>query len=313
MKDVIMPWFQFRKRSTAAETPVDEQQAPPFDRPSDRQRLAGTGLPPHLKRIMEERGTERPRSRLASNDERMARMQRQRLAILYDIEQGEIASEPENPWQNRIELLTEAMAAVQDDLRDVAETTPSPWHPLPATPVTDVVVDTEDAATVAFAIEGNRFTYAEELDWAERGHQLARPELEPIEGDVTPLLPEDVPELLRGPLATHLIDSLFVFATDLRDRQLDGEPLPTGPTLADMGKPCPACGGWTDWRGRCEACTVRKARQLELKREETRLLGERSREAEERHRLVERLPVARRRLADLDTEIAAIERSLGKH
>jgi hypothetical protein len=312
MKDVIMPWFQFRKRSTEPETSADEQRMPPPDPRSTQQRPARSGLPPHLKRIVEERGKEPPRSRPASSDERMARMQRQRLAILYDIEQGELASEPENPWQNRIELLTEAMGTVRDDLRAVAEATPSPWHPLPATPVTDIVVDTEDAATVALAIDGNRFAYAEELDWAERGHQLARPELEPIEGDVTPLLPADTPEPLREPLAAHLADSLFVFATDLRDRQLDGEPLPNGPTLADMGNPCPACGGWTDWRGRCEACTVRKAKQLELKREETRLLSERSREAEERHRLVERLPVARRRLADIETEIAALERSLGK-
>ncbi|HVL24754.1 MAG TPA: hypothetical protein VM450_11765 [Thermomicrobiales bacterium] len=304
-----MPWFPFRKHSHDAEPATDTPETTNTATPG---RHPGTELPPHMKRLLEERGAKRQPDRTATPDERMAKLQRQRLAILYDIEQGELASEPENPWQHRVELLTEALANVQDDQKAAAEVQPSPWHPLPATPVTDTVIDTEGAATVSFAIGGNPFHYAEEVDWAERGHQLARPELEPVEGDVTPLVPADTPEALREPLAEHLAQSLFVFASDLRDRQLDGEPLPASPTLADMGKPCPVCGGWTDWRGRCEACTARKARLMELKREENRLLSERASEAEERHRLVERLPVSRRRLSDVDNEIAAAERAMGK-
>jgi len=304
-----MPWFQFRKRHDDSET-TEATPAPPSEPAGTAHNTLGTALPPHLKRIVEDRGRERTARKAATADERLAAMQRQRLAMLYDIEQGELAASDDNPWQHRIGLLTEALGTVQDDLRAVAEAPPSPWHPLPATPVADIDVSiADDVAMVAFTVGDQRFTYAEERDWAERGHQLARPELEQTAGDPASLVPADTPEELHQPLAQHLRESLYVFAADLRDRTLDDGPLPQRPTLGDMGKPCPACGGWTDWRGRCEACTVRKARQQELKREETRLLGERAREAEERHRLVERLPISRRRLADLDAEIVALERS----
>jgi hypothetical protein len=307
-----MPWFQFRKRH---DEPATTEPAPELaqETAGTAHNTLGSALPPHMQRIVEERGRERTARKAATADQRLATMQQQRLAMLYDIEQGELAASDENPWQHRIELLTEALGTVQDDLRAVAEAAPSPWHPLPATPVTDIdiAIIEDDIATIAYTVDGQRFTYAEERDWAERGHQLARPELEQTNGDPAALVPADTPAALREPLAQHLRESLYVFAADLRDLTLDGEPLPQQPTLADMGKPCPACGGWTDWRGRCEACTIRKARQQELKREEARLLSERAQEAEERHRLVERLPISRRRLADLDAEIAALERSLG--
>jgi hypothetical protein len=307
-----MPWFQFRKRHDEPAA-AEAAPAPAPESPGTAHNTLGTALPPHLQRIVEERGRERTARKAATADERLATMQRQRLAMLYDIEQGELAASGDNPWQHRIELLTEALGTVQDDLRAVAEVPPSPWHPLPPTPVTGIDVSIEnDLASIAFNVSGQHFAFAEERDWSERGHQLARPELEQIAGDPAALVPEDTPADLREPLALHLRESLYVFAADLRDVTLDGEPLPQHPTLADMGKPCPACGGWTDWRGRCEACTIRKARQQELKREETRLLSERAQEAEERHRLVERLPISRRRLADLDAEIAALERSLGE-
>ena len=96
-----------------------------------------------------------------------------------------------------------------------------------------------------------------------------------------------------------------MFASDLRDRTLDGEPVPAAATLADLARPCPQCGGWTDWRGTCQACASRAAAAASLKREERRLLDERAAEAEEQHRVAERLPLARRRLRDLDAQIAA--------
>ena len=307
-----MPWFQFRRRHDDDEPAAAEPaRAEPARSDGTAHNTLGSALPTHLKRIVEERGKERASRRAATADERRAALQRQRLAILYDIEQGELAASDDNPWQHRIELLTEALATVEEDLRRSAETPRSPWHPLPETPVSNISVElAHDLATIAFAIGDHPFVYAEERDWAERGHQLARPELEHVTGDVAPLVPPDTPAELREPLARHLRESLFVFATDLRERTLDDAPLPERPTLADMGRPCPACGGWLDWRGRCETCTARKARQQNLRREQTRLLAERASEAEERHRLVERLPIARRRLADLDAEVAAFERSL---
>ncbi len=44
--------------------------------------------------------------------------------------------------------------------------------------------------------------------------------------------------------------------------------------------------------------------------EQNRLLKERANEAEERHRISERLVMARRRMSDLEAEIDAFERSV---
>ena len=104
----------------------------------------------------------------------------------------------------------------------------------------------------------------------------------------------------------------MTLATDIRDRVLDGDPLPENATLADLAKPCPTCGGWTDWKGSCDICSARKGRSLQLFQERNHLMRERSNEAEERHRLAERLPLARHRMRDLENEIAAWEASLKK-
>lgn len=305
-----MSWFNFRKEKKAAnQSPPDETRAP---HPSPGAGVApgkAPVLPPHMQRIVAERSKERPR-REASIEEKRAAFDRKRLTMLYDIEQGELATDPENPWTHRIELLTEALVTVDDDLNATLEPGTSLFHPLPETPITNIEGDAHDAVRVAFSIGDDRFEFAEILDWAERGHQIARPELRPVRNDVSGLIPADTPEALRGPLRAHLDDSIFTFATDLRDRALDEEPFPGHPTLADLAKPCPVCGGWINWGGRCPTCTARKAEQQSFKREQKRLLSERAREAEERHRLAERLPVARRRLADLDAEIAAFERSV---
>jgi hypothetical protein len=107
-------------------------------------------------------------------------------------------------------------------------------------------------------------------------------------------------------LSRHLADSVFVFATDLRDRALAGEPLPTAPTLADLAQPCPDCGGWRDWHGRCSTCTQRAFERQQLHAEAERLRREQAKEEEERHKWAERLPFARRRLADIDAELATL-------
>lgn len=304
-----MPWFNIRKDKKSGEQP-DEKQNQPGTSPSTGS-AAGSGriLPPHMQRIAEERSRERPR-REASVEERRAAYDRKRLAILYDIQQGELAADPENPWKHRIELLTEALATVDDDLRATLNPGKSPFHPLPETPISGIEVDRGDAVRVAFRIGEEPFEFGEVLDWAERGHQIARPELRPLRNNVSPLIPDDTPDDLREPLKAHLADSVFTFATDLRDRALDEDSSPENVTLADLARPCPDCGGWTNWGGRCPVCTARKAEQQSLKRERTRLLSERASEAEERHRLAERLPIALRRLAELDKEIAAFERSI---
>ena len=279
---------------------------PTADMPGDTSRPQDRPTPPELDPAIARRSLTRPPSPEDPDQRRIAGLRRQRLAILYDIEQGELAAAPDNPWTDRIALLGEALETVAADLAETARVEPGPWQPLPAEPIAIERLEAHDVATIVLSVAGEQFVYAEEPDWAERGHQVARAELSLRAGDVQRLVPGDTAAELRHALADHLADSLFVLATDLRDRALDDEPLPQGPTLADLARPCPTCGGWTDWRGTCQACARRHAAITALKREESRLLDERQREADERHRLVEGLPLARRRLRDVETELARL-------
>lgn len=300
-----MPWFNIRKQFTPGERPEEPEH-------EETQPTGERFLPPHMQRLVDARNEARQREKLPVEQQRAA-LERKRLAIAFDIEQGELAMEPENPWTHRIELLSEALATVEEDIRQAETVEPEPYHPLPATPIANIQVDREGGAfSVSFSIGGHRFAYGEVLDWAERGHQVAPPEFRVEESNVDALIPANIDPTLAAPLRQHLVDSLAVFATDLRDRTLDEEPLPPSPTLADLAKPCPACGGWTDWRGRCDACTRRKANAQNLLQERNRLLRERSAESEERHRLAERLPIARKRMHDLEREIDEFERQVAE-
>lgn len=289
-----MSWLRFWKREGEEPSPP-----PPSDEP-DRP------LPPHL-------AAARTRTQQGNESERTARraaeLNRRRQAALFDIEQGELAARADNPWQERIALLSDALVTVNEDKARLDNAPPEPYAPVPTTPITDLSVSGDEPPAVSFAVGEERFAYAEDIDWAERGHQVARGELRRQAGDPERLVPPETPTALREALGGHLAESLFVFASDLRDRALDGEPMPDRPVLADLARPCDTCGGWLDWRGRCQACARRNAERQRLKREADRLLDERASEAEEQHRLVERLPVARRRLADVEIELNALERA----
>ncbi|MGC4105557.1 MAG: hypothetical protein QM753_04270 [Thermomicrobiales bacterium] len=275
--------------------------------------ITSPALPPHMQRVVQERrkpaspggGSSDPRQRLA-------RLQQQRLAILFDVDQGELAESDENPWTHRIALLTEAMETVTTDLTTLAETPPAPSWPVPPTPIEKLVTATSEGQpfTLAFRIGDESFAWEESLDWAERGHQISLPELTRTRGRAEAVVPDDTPNPLRNALTAHLAQSLDAFAEDVRERRLHGDPLPDAPTLADLAKPSPEAGGWLDWNGRSPVKAVRAAEEQRLRRERDRLLSERGREVEERHRLIERLPIARRRLADVDAEIAATEATI---
>jgi len=300
-----MPWFNLRK---PANTPNEDtaQKPDPEQKPAPQQ--GARTLPLHMQRIVEDRS--RPQ-RDVSVEARRAAFERKRLAIEFDIAQGELASEEENPWTHRIELLTEALETVKEDQQALKHMTPEPSAPVPLVPITDITIEKGEGINVGFSIDGHRFRYEEVLDWSERGHTVAAPELRVVECPVGEIIPDAIPDDLREPLTRHLTDSLAVFATDLRDRALDDAPIPESPTLADLARECPICGGWADWNGRCDACTRRKGQEQALRMEQNRLLQERANEAEERHRLAERLPLARRRLRDLEDDIAACERQQG--
>jgi hypothetical protein len=299
-----MPWFTSRKHDdTPDDTPQDNNPA------NIQQESAGRTLPPHMQRIVDERSAPRLRPDASEAEQRDA-YKRRRMAIQFDIDQGELANSPDNPWIHRIQLLTEALANVEEELREAEKVAPSPYHPVPATPITGIRVSRDTGITLSFDIGGQSFAFEEVLDWAERGTQVAVPELIQTSGSAADLIPADTPADLVEPLSRHLQESVVTFATDLRDRTLDEDSLPESPSLADLAKPCPNCGGWTDWKGHCDACSARKALSQSLFRERTHLIRERSAEAEERHRLAERLALARHRMRDLEADIAAWERSL---
>ncbi len=319
-----MSWLKFWKRDMerAPQAEADDANLPPAT-PTDEAApnapaatVAGSsvapptrGLPPHMQKIVGER--RRPADmRVTDPAQRLARMKQQRLAMTFDLDQGELAAAADNPWTNRIALLTDAMETVHDDQQQLRSAPKSAYFPVPPIPISELTVSDSQPIEVSFAIAPEAFDYREELDWAERGHQMALPELIRRNGSAHSLAPAGTPEDLRDALQAHLSHSLDVFASDMRDRRLDEEPLPVQPTLADLAPPCPTCGGWADWKGRCATCAMRACEELRLRREEQRLLDERAREAEERHRLMERLPITRRRLADLDVEIERLETEL---
>src|SRR5680860_162599 len=197
----------------------------------DPERDTKATVPPRLAQAIERRST--GGERRSSGDpiqRKLAGLRRQRHAILFDVEQGELAASPDNPWTNRIALLTDAMTTVADDLETASAIVPGPFHPLPGSPIAIDSVDAGDAAAVEFTIGNARFEYSNDPDWAERGHQIVHTELVRRSGSASDLIPNDTPPSLRDALRDHLDDSLFVFASDLRDRTLDGELLPVSPT-----------------------------------------------------------------------------------
>lgn len=264
-------------------------------------------LPPHLQRHVHERARNIDDEQSATESRRAA-LERRRMAIQFDIDQGELALEPENPWTHRITLLTEALANVESELQAMRQVVPAPFHPLPETPVSDVQVSATEPYTVALRIGNEHFRWAEKLDWIERGGILAQPEFVQESGNAANLVPTDTSVELAESLAEHLVDSVTTYAISLRDARLAGDELPNGITLADLAPPCPVCGGWMDYRHTCNTCAVRNVNEQALFQERQHLMRERSAEAEERHRLGERLPLALRRMADVERELAELER-----
>ena len=239
-------------------------------------------------------------------DTRLAGLTRRRDALLYDIDQGLLAQQPENPWQNRIELLTDALATVEVDLAAVESRRVVHRPPVEPTPIAAITTAGNDLIRVEFSIGGEQFVFEEQADWDERGGPTVRGDLQPVAGDPSRLIPPSFDMDDRQALNDHLRDSVAVFASNLRDRSLAGEALPQSATLVDLARPCPDCGGWTDWNGRCAECALREIERQRLRTEANRLDDERRKEADERHRLAEGLPISQRRLAAVETEIRAL-------
>lgn len=238
---------------------------------------------------------------------RLNTLRRRRDALLFDVEQSEMAARPDNPWLARIDLLNQTIASVQADLEAVEPLPVPPRVPFDATPVRIDTVRWEDPAIVAILIGNERIEFISELDWAERGAYISRNELIFESGDLDRLLPGELPIEQVVETRERLEHALFIFASDLRNRAEQDEPMPRNVTLDLIIQICPVCGDWRAWGGYCPTCTEVEQRQARFRQEIERIHADIAAEREERDKLADRLPVALRRLAETDQEIARIE------
>lgn len=262
--------------------------------------------PPIPARPLHVTPREDPRTGNPEANARLAELRRRRDALLYDIDQGLLAQQPENPWQDRITLLTDALATVESDLAALGARPVVRRPAVDPVPIESLAAGGDELIRVEFVIAGERFVFEEQADWDERGGPTVRGDLQPISGDVSRLVPASFGADDRRALNEHLRESVAVFAANLRDRSLAGEPLPQSPTLQDLARPCLECGGWMDWNGRCAECAIRDMERQRLHAEANRLDDERHKEAEERHRLAEGLPISQRRLAAVEADIRTV-------
>lgn len=251
----------------------------------------------------------RPEPRQPSDpatERRIAQLLQRQTALRYDLVQSELALQPDNPWQVRIDLLSEAIATVEADIASQSAA-PSLRRPeVTPIPITSVSATAGELATVTFTIGGETFRFEEQVDWDQRGGPTVRGDLQPVSGNVDNVVDPGLDLDVRQSLHDHLTDSIAVLATDLRDRALSDQPGPSSPTLADLARPCPECGGWMEWSGRCPACTRRDIERQRLRVERDRLDADRRAEADERHRRAEGLSITRRRLSAVATDLSAL-------
>jgi hypothetical protein len=238
--------------------------------------------------------------------QRLASLKRRRDGILFDVEQAELALTPDNPWRERMALLGETLKVVENDIAALDNEPRVLRPPLPPTPIVISEVTPDDPAKIVFTVGSTEFRYESDLDWAEKGTTIARGDLLRTQGDPAAIVPDEIPVELRDELASHLDNSLSIFATDLRHRADERQPMPESPALADFAQPCPVCGHWQSWGGFCATCADRANRRRALEAEFMRISAEQAAEEEERAKWAERLPTALRRLKDVEGEIAAL-------
>lgn len=241
----------------------------------------------------------------AARARRKARLEQRVLDLQYDIQQAEGALAESNRWTERTIELDEAIAQAGRDIAAIRDARPSaPGTPLPAWPVTVETLRANEPAEIRLRVGEAPLHYVEDIDWAERGHQKTPGQLRRVEGDLDRLMPAAVPADRRDELREHLAHGLATLVEELRDRALDGQPLPEY-TLADLARPCQECGGWRDLRGRCPACQQRDWQIAAIEDDVRRLRKERGETIEEMQTLRDRLPLLRRRLADAEADVAA--------
>jgi hypothetical protein len=235
---------------------------------------------------------------------RITALRKRREALLHDVEAAQDAASAGNRWRAEIALIDQAIEETDRDLATIgASDGRAPGAALPETPITGITVDTDPVPRVRFKVGDQEFSYAEEIDWAERGHQLARSDLVRDAGDIDAVVPRAIPQNQRLALREHLERSLFAFASDVRDRALGDQAAPTA-TLADLAEPSAEYGGWLEWGGQSPVQQMEAIERTRLLTERDRLMTDRNRLIEDEAKTAENLPLAKRRLADVDKELA---------
>ncbi|HEX3723863.1 MAG TPA: hypothetical protein VHV31_13815 [Nitrolancea sp.] len=237
---------------------------------------------------------------------RLARLQTRRSNLEYDLSRAESAFLSHNRWTERVEQLDEAIQQANDDIAQlVPQPSDIPTVRLPPTPIEITVVSIAEPAELILSISGEQLRYHEEVDWAERGHQLTLPTLVLYEGDVVPLVPPTLSPAERDLLADHLRNSFSIIANEALECATDGQELPSL-TLADLTRACEQCGGWLDPKGRCPMCTRFEWQRNEIAEAAARLLDERNSTLAELDHTRERLPIIRRQIQEVDHDIAEL-------
>lgn len=224
--------------------------------------------------------------------------------LSYDLQRAHEALEPENQWTERIEQLNAAIEQAQAD-RDALEPESELLRDRPQldpTPIEITGLRESEPAEVSLRVGGTDLTYREEIDWAERGHQLTLPELRRVDGDVDALVPSlDDPEIEQE-LREHLLHSLATLANQALEDAADGNE-PPSLTLADITRRCPDCGGWLDQKGRCPNCTELNWKRQQIDSDIRRIRKERDGVIQDLERYRDRLPVIQRQLAETESDI----------
>ncbi|GBD18062.1 hypothetical protein HRbin27_00553 [bacterium HR27] len=238
---------------------------------------------------------------------RLARLLRRREELRYDIALAEEAQQPENRWTERLHELDAAIAELERQLATLdVPSGRDPEPPLPPVPVEVTVDAASEPATVTLRIAGQVLCWVEEVDWAERGHQLAPARLRRTAGDPAEVLQAAGYRAPSSALLETLEASLDLIAADAlaaARRERIWTPL----ALADLAHPCEQCGGWRDVRGRCPTCTARDWQRQQLLLERNRLRQERDEVFRDWQRARDRLPVIQRQLAEVEADIRQLE------
>jgi hypothetical protein len=224
--------------------------------------------------------------------------------LSYDLQRAHHALEPENRWTERIDQLNAAIEQAQADraaleperelLRDRPQLNPEP--------IQIRKLRESEPAEVTLRVSDAELTYREEIDWAERGHQIALPELRRVDGDVDSLIPSvDDPEIEQE-LGEHLRHSLATLANQALESAAAGDE-PPRLTLADLTRRCPECGGWLDQKGRCPACTEINWKRQQVDSDLRRIRKEHDSVIQDLERYRDRLPVIQRQLTETEADI----------